>query len=79
MVLRSAQAWGLPVLNEMSTYLKTKGQLLPISSSFYVIKNEFWKLADRYKMCSTNKRDLPTPPLSILLFGWIADYGIDYE
>jgi hypothetical protein len=30
-------------------------------------------------MCSTNRRDLPTSPLSLCSGGWIADYGVHYE
>ncbi len=65
---------GLPMLHKMS--IQVSSPPFPSPPFSYLL---FWKFAGQIQMCSTNRKDLPRSTPFPLQWGWIADYGVDYE
>jgi hypothetical protein len=76
--LKSAQPWGCPCFLKclFKDIRSAFSPSLPLLRTCVYIKNQFWKLADRYNCVLTNRRDLPPCPLFIVVGvdSWISSW-----
>jgi len=81
MGLKSAQANGIALLHEMSIqrHKVSSHPFAPPSLYLCLHKKLVLEISRQIQMFSTKGRDLPHPTPFPLLWGWIADYGVDYE
>ncbi len=81
MGLKSAQAWGCPMLHEMSIQrLKVSSHpFSPPSLYSCLYKKQFLKISRLIKTCSTNGRDLPhsTLPFVVGMDSWLRSWHRD--
>ncbi len=73
--------WPMPMFHEMSIQRhKVSSHPLPAPFQYFVShKKPVMKITRKIQMCSTNRRDLPHSTPFPLLWGWKAEYEVDYE